>query len=229
MLPVSIAMFITSLLGSGLATRFSPRSIVRTGLPVLLVALLLLMTAIQPTLDDRTFAFAMALLGIGLGLIASQLGNVVQSAVGPADRSEAGGLQWTAQQLGSSLGVALIGAIVLSGLTASFVDLVADDERIADEVAQEVNVRVSGGVDFVPTEAVADAASAAGLDNDTTAALVDSYAEAQLFALKAGLLAAAGLAAAALVFTTHLPSSPAGADDRPRQVTAPGEKRPQPG
>ena len=38
----------------------------------------------------------------------SQLGNVTQSAVGDPDRSEAGGLQYTAQQLGSSQGTALI-------------------------------------------------------------------------------------------------------------------------
>ena len=62
----------------------------------------------------------MALLGIGLGLVASQLGNVVQSAVGPRERSEAGGLQNTSQQLGSALGTALIGAIVISLLITAF-------------------------------------------------------------------------------------------------------------
>ena len=58
----------------------------------------------------------MALLGVGMGLIVSQLGNVVQSSVDASGRGEAGGLQYTGQQLGSSLGVALIGAIVLIGL-----------------------------------------------------------------------------------------------------------------
>ncbi len=207
MLPVSIAMFITSLSGSALATRFSPRAIVQAGFVVLVVALAFLMAAIEPTLDSSRFAFAMTMLGMGLGLVASQLGNVVQSAVGPADRSEAGGLQWTAQQLGSSLGVALIGAIVLSGLTASFVNQVAADERISAEVAQEVSVRVSGGIDFVATDAVADAAQGAGVDDATTAALVESYSAGQLLALKAGLLAALALAVGALLFTRHLPST----------------------
>jgi predicted MFS family arabinose efflux permease len=68
--------------------------------------LLFLIAAIEPTLERSSFALAMTMLGIGMGLVASQLGNVVQSAVGPSQRSEAGGLQWTAQQLGSSLGVA---------------------------------------------------------------------------------------------------------------------------
>ena len=65
----------------------------------------------------------MALLGVGMGLLASQLGNVVQSSVDASGRSEAGGLQYTSQQLGSSLGVALIGAIVIAGLTSTFLTI----------------------------------------------------------------------------------------------------------
>lgn len=212
MLPVSVAMFVTSLSGSGLATRFSARTIIRTGLVVLIVALVLLIGAIGPTLAGFGFGVAMAALGVGMGLVASQLGNVVQSAVGPEARSEAGGLQWTAQQLGSSLGVALIGAIVLSGLSATLVNQVNADARISDQVAQEVSVRVSGGVDFVPTDAVVEAARAAGLDGPTTDALVESYGSAQLLALKAGLLAALALAAGALLVTRDLPSTRAQPD-----------------
>lgn len=71
----------------------------------------------------------------------------------------------------------------------------------------EVSVRASGGVDFVATDAVAERARDAGLDDETTAALIESYAAAQLMALKAGLLAALGLAAGALTFTRHLPAT----------------------
>jgi EmrB/QacA subfamily drug resistance transporter len=219
MLPVSIAMFITSMSGSALATRYSPRGIVRAGFVMLVVSLLVLMSVIEPELRNTGFAVAMALLGVGLGLVASQLGNVVQSAVGLEQRSEAGGLQWTAQQLGSSLGVALIGAIVLTGLSATFVDRVTEDERISAAVAQEVSVRVAGGVDFVPTSAVEGAAGQAGLDAPTTEALVDSYAAAQLLALKAGVLAALVLAAGALIFTRDLPSM------RPQQDPEPAAAR----
>ena len=46
----------------------------------------------------------MGVLGAGMGLMASQLGLVVQSSVDASGRGEAGGLQFTGQQLGSSLG-----------------------------------------------------------------------------------------------------------------------------
>ena len=106
----------------------------------------------------------MALLGLGMGLIASQLGNVVQSSVDASGRSEAGGLQYTAQQLGSSLGVALIGAIVLSGLTSNFVDNIEADDRIAAEVTQQVSVAAGTGRFRLPRR-MAAAAQHAGLDS----------------------------------------------------------------
>ncbi len=119
MLPVSVTLFVTALVGARLAGRYPARTIVRAGLGLLLAAcLILLLSTIKPEIETVPFAIAMAVLGIGMGLIVSQLGNVVQSAVGDEDRSEAGGLQFTAQQLGASLGTALIGAIVISGLIA---------------------------------------------------------------------------------------------------------------
>src|SRR5262249_4790840 len=127
MLPVSVAMFLTSAAGSWLAQRFPVRSIVRTGLVVSAVSAIGLVATGDPELNGVAFGISMALLGIGMGLIASQLGNVVQSSVDASGRSEAGGLQYTAQQLGSALGVALIGAIVITGLTATFVRDVASD------------------------------------------------------------------------------------------------------
>jgi hypothetical protein len=147
----------------------------------------------------------MALLGVGMGLIASQLGNVVQSSVDASGRSEAGGLQYTAQQLGSAVGVALIGAIVLSGLTATFVDKINADPRISSEVATQVGTEVDGGVSFVSSDTVEQAATDAGIPPDEVTALVDNYSDAQLAALKAGLLASGAIALGALLFTTGLP------------------------
>ncbi len=213
MLPVSIAMFIASAAGSRLSARFPIRSIVRAGLVLSMVAAVLLMATIDPELDSSSFAWSMAVLGVGMGLLASQLGNVVQSSVDASGRGEAGGLQFTGQQLGSSLGVALLGAIVLSGLTSSFVSNISSDERIHSSVADQVGVAAGSGVDFVSSDQIGAAAQDAGLDEQTTAALVDDYESAQLQALKTGLLAAAFLALLSLAFTTHLPREVPGRDD----------------
>src|SRR4029453_16389441 len=204
-LPVSITMFLSSALGSRFSKRFPIRTIVRAGLWVTFGAALVLVATIDPQLKEAGFAVSLGLLGVGMGLMASQLGNVVQSSVDASGRGEAGGLQYTGQQLGSSLGVALIGAIVLAGLAGVFTSRVQSDDRISDEVAEQVSTEAVG-IDFVASDDIGAAARAAGLDDESTEAIVEGYEDAQLVALKAGLLAAGFLALLSLPFTRYLPS-----------------------
>ena len=206
MLPVSVAMFVASAVGARLATRFSIRSVVRTGLWITLVSVLILLATVQPDLAEGMFAVSMAGLGVGMGLLASQLGKVVQASVDASGRGEAGGLQFTGQQLGSSLGVALIGAVVLGGLTTAFVSNIQESPEISQEVSAQLTTTLDSGIDFVSSDQVAAAAQEAGLDEATTAAVVDDYEAAQLGALKAGLLGAALLALISIPFTKDLPS-----------------------
>jgi Na+/melibiose symporter-like transporter len=208
MLPVSITMFVASALGSRLSSRFVVRTIVRAGLIVVIAGIAILLWTIQPSLADAGFFAGMAVLGVGMGLMVSQLGNVVQSSVDESGRSEAGGLQYTGQQLGSSLGVALIGAIVLAGLVGTFVSNVESDSRISPEVAAQVGVAVSSGIDLVPADEVRTAAQHAGIEQATTDAIVEDYERAQLVSLKSGLLAAVLLALVSLMFTRELPHEP---------------------
>jgi MFS family permease len=206
MLPASAGLFVTALAGAALAKRFPARTLVRVGLGIVLLAVLLLLDTIEPELDNTGFLIAMGVLGVGMGLIVSQLGNVVQSAVEDRDRSEAGGLQNTAQQLGSSLGTALLGAIVISGLIAAFTANIADNPQISDEVEQEVSVRVSAGASFVAADQVRSTAESEGLDPGTTDELVGEYEDAQLDALRIGFLGAALLVVASFFATSHLPT-----------------------
>ncbi len=206
MLPASVGLFVTALAGSALAKRFPARTLVRAGLAIVLLAVLLLLDTIEPQLDNTAFLVAMGVLGVGMGLVVSQLGNVVQSSVEDRDRSEAGGLQNTAQQLGSSLGTALLGAIVISGLVTAFTSNVADDPQISADVQREVSIRVSSGASFVSAEEVRTAAEREGLAPATTERLVDAYEEAQLDALRIALLGAAFLVLGSFLFTRRLPT-----------------------
>ena len=76
------------------------------------VAAFFLVGTIDLELNETGFALSLALFGIGAGLLMSQLGNVIMSSAPPEKTNEAGGLQGTAQNLGASLGTALIGAVL---------------------------------------------------------------------------------------------------------------------
>ncbi len=206
MLPASAGLFVAALGGSALAKRYPPRLLVSVGLVVVFVSVLLLLDTIEPALDNTSFLVAMGVLGLGMGLVVSQLGNVVQSAVGDDDRSEAGALQFTSQQLGSSLGTALLGAVVITGLIGAFSSNVAANPRISDAVEQKVEVHLSAGASFVGTDAIAAAAEREGVDPATTAELVSDYEDAQLRSLKTAFLFAAALVLVALVGARGLPA-----------------------
>ncbi len=207
LLPVSIAMVVTAMSGPVLGRFASPRRIIRFGLVVLFAATLWLLATIDPQLNEASFGFAMALLGIGMGLLASQLGNIVQSSVDESARSEAGGLQYTAQNLGSSLGTALVGSILIGALAAAASMLVAADERISAPVQEQAQVALADGISFVPADQVRDAAARAGVSEPEAAALIEDYEQAQLIGLKIALLVTAGLALASFWFTRDLPGT----------------------
>jgi hypothetical protein len=172
---------------------------------VLLAAIVVILTQVDPQIDRWPFAIGMTLLGAGMGLISSQLPNVVQSSVGEIDRSEAGGLQYTAIQTGSSLGTALMGAVVIGALVTAFGTTVANNPEISDPVKQEVAVRLQAGGTFVTADAVQSAAEAAGVSEEETAAIVADYEESQLRALQLGLLVAGFIVLGGLVIARRLP------------------------
>lgn len=207
LLPVSATLLVASLLGPRLAVSWGPRRVVGAGLGTILLASLGVLAVIQPQLASARFAVAMAVLGAGMGLTASQIGNIVQGSVEDHARSEAGGLQFTAQNLGSALGTALIGAVLLSVLTSATTTLVADDERLQPALRADTVTEVSVGVAFVDLDTVRGFLEQRELDPQEVDALLDDYAQAQLYGLRAALLAVAGLALAALGLVRRLPDA----------------------
>ncbi|ALV36763.1 MFS transporter [Streptomyces sp. CdTB01] len=219
LLPVSVTMLIASVLASKLGRAAGPRRVVRLALVVLAGAVVWLLATIDPVIDDLQFAGAMALVGVGTGLLASQLGNVVQSTAGEEERSEVGGLQFTAQNLGSALGTALIGSILLGALAAAFTTQVEDDPRLSDEARKQTGIALESGISFETTDQVRSAAESAGLPPSEVEAITDSYASAQLNGLKAAILAAGGVTVATFLVTSNLPTGTG--RTRPRETGTP--------
>jgi hypothetical protein len=142
-----------------------------------------------------------------MGLIASQLGNIVQSSVDASARSEVGGLQFTASNLGSALGTALIGSFVIGALASASVALVSSNPDIAEATRDRALVSLSSGVAYVPLDKAADLLSDAGIEPAEAESLIANYADAQLTGLRAGLLACAGIVLIGFALTRRLPTS----------------------
>ncbi|MFN8160710.1 MAG: MFS transporter [Solirubrobacterales bacterium] len=219
-LPISVAMLISVAVAQRLGTRLSPRTIVRIGLFAMLGAAITLMSSIDYELNGVVFSIGLALFGVGVGMLASQLGNVIMSSVGSERASEAGGLQGTAQNIGASLGTALIGAVLLAGLAASAQKAINEDPQIAPEVKQQVTRAAQTGVEFVPASSVEQAATEAGVPPAQASAIAAHYADSQLLALKEALAAAGIFVLVGFWFAGRLPTEPLGRREEQGNPTA---------
>jgi predicted MFS family arabinose efflux permease len=207
MLPLSVSMLIFAMAGPKIAARRSPRTVAQIGLVAISVGAVVMLATLDVTLNDTGFKIALALIGAGGGLLASQLGNVIMSSVDPSKTSETGGLQGTALNLGSSIGTALIGAILIVNLINGFNDNVADNPALPTSVKETISANTEEGIDIVPVSQVEQQATQGGLPPKQAQAVASDYGEAQLDALRISLGAVAAAALISLWFTRNLPKS----------------------
>jgi MFS family permease len=210
--PMSVTMFIAAMSGPRLAAGFAPKRVAQAGLIALVAASAVLLGTIDVELHGTTFAIALALFGVGAGLLLSQLGNVIMSSVDPAKSNEAGGLQGTAQNLGASLGTALIGSVLIASLSTGFVDRVEENPAVPKSVREQVTEIAQQGIPVVPVADVEQAAIDGGLPKEQAKAVADDYGEAQLGGLKRAIGAVGLFAMLSLWFTRRLPGVPRGGE-----------------
>jgi MFS family permease len=206
LLPLSLAMLVFALLGPRFAARRSPRLVAQLGLVAVCAGAVVMLATLDVTINDTGFKVALGLIGAGAGLLASQLGNVIMSSVAPEKSSEGGGLQGTAQNLGASLGTAIIGAVLLASLATGFSQRIAENPSIPLPARQAIAANTEEGIDIVPVDTVEAAARKGGLAPAQAEAVADSYGDAQLEALRLALGAVAAVALLSLWFTRRLPS-----------------------
>jgi MFS family permease len=226
--PLSVSLIVFSFAGTRLSRVWSPRRIVRVGQVVLVGAAVLLLAAVDEELRQVAFSIGMFIAGAALGLLASQLGNVNMSSVGPEKSSEVGGMQGVFQNLGSSLGTALIGSVLIGALATSFASAVATSDLPTD-VQVSIAEATSGGVELVPASTVAGIGEDAGLSTADAETLAETYAQAQLQSLRVAFVGLIGIALLALLFSRGIPNTVEGSTPsekrerrrRPKDASAP--------
>lgn len=205
-LPLSIAVILASVAGQRLISRYTPKNVARLGQLSLVVGALILVGAINPELKGFAFGLGMFIVGTGLGLLASQLGNVNMSSVPEAQSSEAGGLQGTFQNFGSSLGTALIGSIMMASLASQFVTTVNANPDIPQNVKTTISQNARKSIQIVPVSEVAGIAESAGLSEQQAQALSQDYATAQVNSLKQSMFFIAIIGLLMLALSRNIPN-----------------------
>ncbi|HTK15139.1 MAG TPA: MFS transporter [Acidimicrobiia bacterium] len=111
-LPSGLFVIVGAQLGGRLIHRFGTIKVVRAGLVIYELGLLAMLRAISLHMTVWELLPGLALYGMGIGFALAQLTNVVLSEI-PADGSGvASGANTTVRQVGSALGVAVIGSLL---------------------------------------------------------------------------------------------------------------------
>lgn len=203
-LPLSVAIVLFSAIGTRLVNHHPVKKVVRLGQLLLVIGALFLLSSVSIDLKSTMFLIGMFILGGGLGLLASQLGNVNMSSVGEDKSAEVGGLQGVAQNLGSSLGTALIGSVLIATLTTSFV-MNVQNSTLPNNIKNYVSQNSKSGLNIVPASQVEQYAQSEGISQSDSKELATIYTNSQITALKQALTAIAVLATLTMLFSKNIP------------------------
>ena len=111
LLPLAVGSFAASGFGAALAARRRPLLVVRLGIILELLGVLGIGLVVTPSTAAWELVVPLFVYGMGVGLATAQLTGVVLAGVPVGRAGRAPGTQSTARQIGSALGIAILGTI----------------------------------------------------------------------------------------------------------------------
>ncbi|MQS11054.1 MFS transporter [Streptomyces kaniharaensis] len=113
----TLGLLATSLSAERLAKRHAQRTLIVAGFAVTTVGIVVLLLLVRAVDSVWAFTPGLLLIGLGIGLMLTPSVNIVQSAFPDSLQGEISGLSRSISNLGSSLGTAAAGTILVSELT----------------------------------------------------------------------------------------------------------------
>ena len=206
-LSLAIGSFVVGGATPQLAKRISPRGVARTGLVFEIIGITGLGASLSTTVSVWVMAGWLFVYGMGVGMATAQLTGVILVDVPVEESGQASGIQSTSRQVGSALGVAVLGSILLTMLVSKTTSALAALPGVSHTVSDRVVhiVRSSGGA----------AINSLGSQPNGTA-IVHAASDAAVDAARTVSFAAAGFIFLGLVATLLLPpATDAQNDDLP--------------
>ncbi len=197
MMPFSIGLLLFAIIGSKLSARFTAKRIIQVGFLMTFIGLIGVGSRIVPDINPAELLMG-SFLGAGLGLIASQILNLILSSVSMKNISETSGLIGTFEQLGAAVGIALAGVIMLTVLSTSLENQISVHPSLPTEINAALITAVEDGVQLASNEQLEASLAALSISAEMETALFEIYHIARTDAFRAGI--------ALLIYSTLLGS-----------------------
>jgi MFS family permease len=118
LLPATIGILLSSAMAQRMASRHPQRRLIRAGFSITLLGIVLLLLLARVDSAVWTFWPGLFLMGFGVGAMLTASVNVVQSAWPEGVQGDISGVSRSVSNLGSSLGVAIAGSVLVAASTA---------------------------------------------------------------------------------------------------------------
>lgn len=211
-LPLSLSLLAAAMLIPRLFPHASPRLIVRLGVLGLFAGAFALTAALNADSSAAVVTIPLLLIGLGMGALASQLGAVTVSAVPDSRSGEVGGIQNTVTNLGSSIGTALAGSILIATLTTSFLSTIEENPAVPASVSSQASTELAVGAPFLSDAQLSAALTQANVPPQQAQAAMEANSQARLVAVRASLAILALVALIAFFFSGKIPNRQPGSD-----------------
>lgn len=183
----SLGMSITSILVPIVATKYSPRLLCQVGIATSSFATLLIIMGLEANGVNNLFYVGLFLIGFGLGIVASQCNLAVVSAIkDPALANKSSGVQGAARNIGESCGIAIIGIMIMLGLTASIKNHVDNQSFVPESI--QAQVRLSHSIPFMSNAELRAYLSKNNVDKSASDQLLVINENGRLHAMRVTLL-----------------------------------------
>jgi EmrB/QacA subfamily drug resistance transporter len=151
MLPTGVFIIAGAQLGARLTRRIGTTRVVQFGLVAETLGLLLVALAIRPGLTFFDLLPGFVFYGFGIGFATSQLTNVILSEIARDKSGVASGANTTVRQVGSALGIAVIGSLMSTQTISRASEKIARAKDVSASVKAGAIARVHAeGASFAP-------------------------------------------------------------------------------
>ena len=115
----TLGILVSSMAAGRLAKRCAQRTLVVSGFIITIAGIVALLALVSGSPSAWAFAPGLLLIGLGLGTMLTPSVNIVQSSFADERQGEISGLSRSVSNLGSSLGAAIAGTILVAGVTST--------------------------------------------------------------------------------------------------------------
>jgi len=116
--PATVGTLVAAALAGRMATRRAQATLVRGGFVLTLLGVILLLALVRKDSNFLAYAPGLLSMGLGIGVMLTASVNVVQSSFPESDQGDISGVSRSVSNLGSSLGVAFAGSVLVGAAGA---------------------------------------------------------------------------------------------------------------